>query len=67
MLLLTVNQFQISITSNKGVSSGEAFADVPKNFANFTGKHQCWSLFYKVAGLRFVTLLKRASNTGVFL
>ena len=40
---------------------------VPKNFANFTGKHQCWSLFYEVAGLRFVTLLKRASNTGVFL
>ena len=21
---------------------------VPKNFANFTGKPQCWSLFYKV-------------------
>ena len=28
--------------------------DVPKNFANFTGKYRCWSLFYKVAGLRFV-------------
>ena len=27
-----------------------------KNFANFTGKHLCWSLF----------LLKRDSNSGVF-
>ena len=72
MLLLTVNQFQISILSNKGFlrrSHSQMFfkIGVPKNFANFTGKHQCWSLFYEVAGLRFVTLLKRASNTGVFL
>ena len=28
-----------------------------KNFANFIGKHQCWSLF----------LLKTDSNTGIFL
>ena len=33
---------------------------VLKNFAIFTGKHQCWSLF-------LVKLLKRDSNTGVFL
>ena len=37
---------------------------VLKSFANFTGKHLCWSLFLiKVAGLRSVTLLKRDSNT----
>ena len=30
---------------------------VRKNFPNFTGKHLCWSLF----------LLKRDSNTGIFL
>ena len=30
--------------------------DVLKKFANFTGKHLCWSLF-----------LKRDSNTGLFL
>ena len=35
---------------------------VLKNFANFTGKHLCRSLF-----LRPVTLLKRDCNTGVFL
>ena len=32
---------------------------VLKNFAIFTGKHQCWSIF--------LILLKRDSNTGVFL
>ena len=35
---------------------------------NFTGKHLCWSLFFnKVAGLRPSALLKRDSNTSVFL
>ena len=39
-----------------------------KNFANFTGKHLCWSPFFNiVAGLkRSVTFLKRDSNPGVF-
>ena len=32
---------------------------VRKNFANFTGKHLCWS--------RPVVFLKRDSNTGIFL
>ena len=36
-------------------------ANVVKKFANFTGKHLCWSLFKKE------TLLKRDSNKGVFL
>ena len=38
-----------------------------KNFANFTGKHLCWSLFsIKLQGRRPATFLKRDSNTGVF-
>ena len=39
-----------------------------KDFVRFTGKHLCWSLFFnKLAGLSPVTLLKRNSNTDVFL
>ena len=39
-----------------------------RNFAKFTGKQLCQSLFFnKVAGLRPTTLLKRDSGTGVFL
>ena len=38
------------------------------NFAKFTGKHLCLSLFFnKVAGLWPATLLKKRSGTGVFL
>ena len=41
---------------------------VLKNFANFTGKQQCWNLFsIKLKALRPATLLTRDSNTGVFL
>ena len=41
--------------------------EVLKNFANFTGKHLCWSLFLiKLQALRPPFLLKRDSNTGVF-
>ena len=41
---------------------------VLKNFTIFTGKHQCWSPFLKkLQPLRPGTLLKRDSNTGVFL
>ena len=36
-----------------------------KNFANVTGKQLCWSLF--LIKLTPVNLLKRGSNTGVFL
>ena len=39
-----------------------------KNFAKFTGKHLYWSLFLiKLQTFRSTTLLKRDSNTGVFL
>ena len=41
---------------------------VLKNFAIFTGKQLCWSLFLiKLQAFRLATLLKRDSNTGVFL
>ena len=39
-----------------------------KKFANFTGKHLCWSfLLIKLKVFRPVTLLKRDFNTGAFL
>ena len=39
-----------------------------KSFANFTEKHLCWSFFLiKLQTLRLVTILKRDSNTDVFL
>ena len=39
-----------------------------KYFANFTGKHLCWSLFsIKSQAFRPGTPLKRDSSTGVFL
>ena len=42
--------------------------DVLKNFANFAGKHLCWSLFLiKLQVWRHGTLLKRDSNTVAFL
>ena len=40
---------------------------VLRNFANFTGKHLCWSLFLiKSQARRPGTLLKSDSKTGVF-
>ena len=41
---------------------------VLKKFVIFTGKHLCWSLFLrKLQVLRPAILLKRDSNTGIFL
>ena len=41
---------------------------VLNNFTNFTGKYLCWSLLLiKLQVFRPATLLKRDSNTGVFL
>ena len=38
------------------------------NFAIFTGKQLCWSLFLiKLQAFKLATLLKRDSNTGAFL
>ena len=43
-------------------------AAVIKNFANFTGKHLCWSNFLnKVAGRQPASILKRDSNGSAFL
>ena len=40
---------------------------VLKNFAIFTGKQLCWSLFLiKLQGFWAATLLRKDSNTGVF-
>ena len=39
-----------------------------KDFARFAGKQLCWSLFLiELQALSSATLLKRDSNTGVFL
>ena len=39
-----------------------------KSFAKFTGEHLCWSLFLiKLQVFRPANLLKRDSNTGLFL
>ena len=41
---------------------------VPKNLANFTEKHLCWSLFLtKLPAWRSTTLSKRGSSTVTFL
>ena len=42
-----------------------ATGDVLKNFVIFTGKYLCWSHF--LIKLQAASLLKRDSNTGVFL
>ena len=49
-------------------NSEAAAGGVLKNFANFTGKHLCWSLFFtKLQAFRPATLLKIDSYTSVFL
>ena len=40
---------------------------VVKSFANFTGKHLCWSLFLKNLQGESLKLHKKDFNTGVFL
>ena len=55
-------------TLNCTYSSDTATGVVLKNFANFTGKHLCWSLFFtRLQAFRPAALLKRDSYTGVFL
>ena len=51
----------------------QSFADlfkmcVPRYFANFIGKHQCWSIFLiKLQAWRPATFLQCDSNTSVLL
>ena len=62
--------FQPHVSNKKLIitKSVEGEKGVIKNFANFTRKQQFWSLFLIAAGLfNPATLLKRDSNTGVFL
>ena len=40
---------------------------VLENFANFTEKHLCWSIFNKVGSLQPASFLKRDSNSSAFL
>ena len=50
----------ITVTTQKQSSRGVLKKDVLRNFAKFTGKHLCQSLFFnKVAGLRPATLSKK--------
>ena len=44
-------------------NSEAAAGHVLKNFANFTGKHLCWSLFPKLQAFRPATPLKTDSYT----
>ena len=66
---LLILRYQLLLTKLRG-SRPEVFCKkgVLRNFAKFTGKELCRSLFFnKVAGLRPATLLKRDSGTSVFL
>ena len=56
--------------ANHRSSSSQMFFEIValKIFASFTGKHLCWSLLLiKLQPLSPATLLRRDSNTGVFL
>ena len=59
------NCFNADTSSHQRCSLWKA---VLRNFAKFTGKLMCQSLFFnKVAGLSLQLYQKRASGTGVFL
>ena len=58
-------QWSLSRSSHRRCSVNN---DGLRNYANFTGKHLCWSLFLiQLEIWRPVTLLNKDSNTGVFL
>ena len=73
-----VNAFHYKLTTLHGddktqqkqspeVFCGSVRKDILRNFAKFTGKHLCHSLFFnKVAGLRRATLLKKRLWHGCF-
>ena len=64
-LAFEVPEVVIQRSSRPGVFCAKS---VLKNFANFTGKQLCQSLFFnEVADLRSATLLKRDSSIGVLL
>ena len=58
----------ITVNLQKQLLSDVLQIGVFKSFAIFTQKHLCWSLFLiKLQACRPANLLKRDSNTGVFL
>ena len=68
LLLRAILEMKISIPGRSSQERCSVKKGVLKNFANFTGKHLCWSLFLiKFQAFNPGTLLKRDSNTGVFL
>ena len=67
--LLNFAQMRYFLSVNNRSSCPEVFCEkgVLTNFAKFTGKHLCQSLFFnKVAGLRRATLLKKRLWQGYF-
>ena len=63
-----MNQKTLSLNFKSSRSQMFFKIGVLKNFAIFAGKHLCWSYFLiKLQAWRFAILLKRDSNTGVFL
>ena len=55
------------ITFRSSHQRGSVKTSVIKNFAIFTGKRLCWSLFLiKLQAFRSATLIRKDSNTDVF-
>ena len=68
--LLIIKTCYLRLELIGGSSQAQMFFKIGalKNFAHFTRKQLCWSiLFIKLLAWRPATLLKRDSNTGVFL
>ena len=60
LILLTLAFLTQPLEQNSEAATG----DILKNFANFTGKHLCWSLFVtKLQAFRPATPLKVDSRT----
>ena len=68
-LLIHLISLTLTIMTQLPEQNSEVLAGgVFKIFANFTGKHLCWSLFFTtLQAARPATLLKRDPYTGVFL
>ena len=68
LLILNLKQQMFKMNNKKQPPEVFYKKSVLKNVLIFTGKHLCWSLFLiKLQALRSATLLKRDSNTGVYL
>ena len=50
--VIFLSVFSVDWTCRRSRSQMFFKIDVLKNFANYTGKHPCWSLFNKVEGLK---------------